>query len=179
MYKKTERVEALRKGGVIMTVKSTRDLVKSEKSRFLSPFEEMERWFEETWKRPFSLFYHPYRSGLELTELDEISPSVDIYEEEGHVVIKADIPGIEKKNLNVDITDNILTISGEKKKEEKVEKKDYHRYERTYGTFNRSFRLREGIDSDKVKARYMDGVLEIRFPKTKEVKAHKKTVSVE
>ena len=162
-----------------MTVKGTKDMVKTEKSTFLSPLEEMERWFDEAWTRPFSLFNRSFWPSLRVTELDEISPSVDIYEEGTDVVVKADIPGMDKKELKVDLTDDVLTISGEKKKEEKIEKKDYHRYERSYGSFCRSFRLPEGINTEKIEAHYNDGVLKVRLPKTEEAKKHTKKISVD
>ena len=162
-----------------MTVKGTKDLVKTGKSTFLSPLEEMERWFDESWTRPFSLFNRSFWPGLRVTELDEISPSVDIYEEGTDVVVKADVPGMDKKELTVDLTDNVLTISGEKKKEEKIEKKDYHRYERSYGSFCRSFRLPEGINTEKIEAHYNDGVLKVRLPKTEEAKKHTKKIPVD
>jgi len=162
-----------------MAVKKSNELVKAEKSMPLSPFEEMERWFEEAWRRPFSLLRRPFWPDINLSELDEISPSVDIYDDGNDIVVKADLPGMKKKDISINLTDDILTISGEKKKEEKIERKDYHRYERTSGSFSRSFRLPEGIDTEKIRARYEDGVLEIRLPKTEEAKKHTRKITVE
>jgi HSP20 family protein len=84
-----------------------------------------------------------------------------------------------KKDIEVTLTDDYITLSGEKKKEEKVEKKDYHRFERSYGSFKRSFRLPAEIQADKVKAKFDNGVLEVRMPKTEEAKKKEKKILIE
>jgi HSP20 family protein len=162
-----------------MTVKGTRELVKKEGSGYASPFSEMEKWFDRAWRRPFSLLETPFWPGLKLSERDAISPSVDIYEEGKELVLKADIPGLKKKDLNVDLTDNVLTITGEKKKEEKIERDDYYRYERSHGSFSRKFELPEDVETGKIKAHFEDGVLEIRVPRTKVTEKKHKKISVE
>lgn len=158
---------------------TSKELVKTEGTRAVSPFETMEKWFEELWRRPFSLFGPSLWPEMRLAEREMISPSVDIYEEGNDIVLKADIPGIKKDDLSISLTDNILTISGEKRKEEKVERDTYYRYERSYGSFSRRFELPEGIDSDKVRAHYGDGVLEVRIAKTEEAKKHSKKITVD
>ncbi|HEC97407.1 MAG TPA: Hsp20/alpha crystallin family protein [Nitrospirae bacterium] len=159
--------------------KESKELVRSEPSRTLAPFEEMERWFEDVFRRPFSLLGSSWLPRLRFPELEEISPVVDIYEEGDDVVVKAELPGIKKDDVDVSLTDNTVTISGEKEKEEKVEKKNYHRLERSYGSFTRTFRLPAEVQSDKAKARFKDGVLEIRIPKTEEARKREKKVKVE
>ena len=159
-------------------MKGTKELVKAERPRFLTPFEEMEKWFEESWMRPFSMFRAPLRTGFRATEFEEFSPNVDMYEEGKDIVVRADLPGVKKGDLTIDVSDNMLTISGEKKHEEKVEKKDYYRYESTYGTFTRSFELPGGMDIEKAKAHLEDGVLEIRIPKSAEAVQKSKTISI-
>ncbi len=112
---------------------------------------------------------------MKVAETYEISPSIDIYEEGNELIIKGDLPGIRKQDIKVDLTENVLTISGEKKKEEKVEREDYYRYERSFGSFCRRFEMPGDIDTDNVKAHFEDGVLEVRIPKTRErEKKHKK-----
>ncbi len=76
-----------------------------------------------------------------MPEPEEVAPSVDIFEEGSNVIVKAELPGMKKEEIRVDLTAATLTLSGEKKKEEKVERKDYHRFERSYGFFRRSFSL--------------------------------------
>jgi HSP20 family protein len=100
----------------------------------------------------------------------EIMPLVDIFDEKGDVVIKAELPGINKEGIDVTLTDETITISGEKKKEEEVKKKDYCRWECSYGSFCRTFSLPSEVQTDKVKTRMKDGVLEVRIPKTEEAK---------
>lgn len=161
-----------------MTVKGKKELVKKESPMYTAPFAEMERWFEELWRRPLSLFGSSLLPGLKVAERYEISPSVDIYETDDEVILKADLPGVKKDELNVNITENMLTITGKKEKEEKVERENYYRYERSHGSFLRKFELPHGIDPDMIKAHYEDGVLEVRFPKTEEVKKQARKIEI-
>jgi HSP20 family protein len=162
-----------------MTAKGTKDLVKKEESGYVSPLSDMENWFDRFWRRPFSLMEAPFWPGLKLSEREVISPSVDIYEEGKDLVLKADIPGLKRKDVNVDITDDILTISGEKKKEEKVERDDYYRYERSHGSFRRTFELPKDVEKGKIKAHFEDGVLEIRLPRSNAKEKKHNKISIE
>jgi len=152
------------------------ELVKKEETRPASYFDEMENYFDKFFRHPFSMMSHPMWPGPAFFKMDDISPSVDIFEEGDNVVVKAEIPGISKDDLNVSISENTLTLSGEKKQEEKVDKKNYHRVERSYGSFCRSFRLPANVNSNKVEASFKDGVLEIKMPKTEESKQKKITI---
>jgi HSP20 family protein len=98
-------------------------------------------------------------------------PSVDIFEDEADVVVRAELPGIDPKGVGLTVTDNILTISGERKFESDEEKENYHRVERLYGTFSRSFTLPRSIDEEKIRADYKDGVLTVRLPKHEKARA--------
>jgi HSP20 family protein len=109
----------------------------------------------------------------------KISPSVDVFEEGDGVVVKAELPGMSREDIDVKVTDNIVTISGEKKKEEKIEKKNFYRMERSYGSFSRSFRLPTEVQAEKASAKFKGGVLEIRIPKSEEAKKKEKKVKVE
>ncbi len=159
--------------------KESKELVRSEASRVLSPFAEMERWIEDFFRRPFSLQGPTWLPMLRFPEIEETAPVVDIYEEGDDVVVKAEMPGIKKEDVEVSLTDDTITISGEKKKEEEVERKNYYRLERSYGSFTRSFRLPVEVQSDKAKAKFKNGVLEIRIPKTEEARKREKKVKVE
>jgi len=109
----------------------------------------------------------------------ELVPAFDIAETEKEYTITGEIPGIEAKDLKVTLADGILSITGEKKKEEEEKGEHFHRIEREYGSFHRGFRFFEKVTSDNVKANYKDGVLKITLPKTEiktqkiEVKEHK------
>jgi len=97
-------------------------------------------------------------------------PPVDIYETAEAIVLKAELPGIGKENLNVEVKDNTLTLRGEKKFEKEVKEENYYRVERSYGMFQRAFALPSTVQSDKVRAKFKDGVLEISLPKAEEAK---------
>jgi HSP20 family protein len=144
----------------------------------LSTLTDMERMMEETFHRPFFSTL-PFRHLLhEFGGFAEITPSVDVFEQGGEVVVKSEIPGLKREDINLKVVDNDLIISGEKKTEEKVERKDYLRLERSHGSFNRTISLPEGCNFEHAKASYKDGILEVRIPKT-EVKGLIKQIKVE
>jgi HSP20 family protein len=161
-----------------MAEKKSKELAKTESMRQLSPLEEMERRFEDFFRRPFSLFAPSWLPRLRMHEM-EMTPTVDIFEEGGDVVVKAELPGMKKEDIDVKLTEDTVTISGEKKKEEKVEKKNYYRLERSHGSFTRSFSLPSEVQTDKSKAQFKNGILEIRVPKTEEAKKKEKKVMIE
>jgi HSP20 family protein len=159
--------------------KESKELVKAEPSRPLSRFEEMDRWFEDFFRRPFPLISPRWWPRLRMPEIEEVIPSIDIFEEGDDVVVKAELPGMKKEDLDIRLTEDTITVSGEKKKEEKVEKKDYYRVERSYGSFTRSFHLPKEVQTEKAAAKFKDGILEIRVPKTEEAKKKEKKVLIE
>lgn len=105
-------------------------------------------------------------------------PRVDISEDENNVYVTAEIPGVDKKDVKVTLQDNILTIEGEKKSEVKDEKKNYYRIERTYGSFCRSFTLPAEVDTDKVKAKFENGMLLIEAAKKEPTPTNKKVIEI-
>lgn len=127
--------------------------------RPLSLFDEMARDLWYSW--PFA---RTYRTGL--------TPRIDMYEYEDELVIRAELPGVHKDNLDVSIDGDMLIIKGEKKEKEEVsENANYYFCERSMGSFTRSISLPFPVDFDKVSSTFENGVLEIRLPKTAEVKA--------
>ncbi len=137
-----------------------------------------EKWYEDLFKRPISLFHQPPGwHALKFSEM-EMSFSADIFEEGNDVVVKADMPGVKKEDVDVSLSDDMITIRGERKKEEKVERKDYYRVERAYGSFTRSFRLPADVQAEKAEAKFDQGVLEIRIPKMEEARAKTKKVLI-
>ncbi len=157
--------------------KNPLSLVKKETSA-ISPFEDIERRFEEFFRHPFPMMGAPWWPRW-MERAEEVSPTVDIYEEGGDVVLKAEIPGMKKEDIHVDITDKTVTISGEKRKEEKIERKDYVHLERSYGSFARTFQLPSEVVTEKARAAFKDGVLEVRVPKTEEAARKTRKVAVE
>lgn len=105
-------------------------------------------------------------------------PKVDVFETADSFKLKADLPGVAKEDIKIDINNGTLSLKGEKKFEEKVEKENYLRVERSYGTFTRSFSLSENVNTENITANYKDGVLEITLPKKEEAKPKEITVEV-
>lgn len=122
-------------------------------------------WWPERWFRTDEMELRP--------------PTVDVFEEKDDIVVKAELPGIEKDKIEVNLTDRTLTIKGEKKKEEDIKEENYYRAERSYGSFLRTLELPNEVRADKVKASFKNGILEVRMPKTEEAKAKEVKVKVE
>lgn len=121
--------------------------------------------FNELWRTEWSWFDR-------LMEEDSVvwSPRVDLIENDNEFVLKADLPGIDKKDLKVQVENNMLTISGERKYENEDKSDRYYRNERFYGRFQRSFSLSDRVKADAIKADYKDGVLTVTLPKAEEAK---------
>jgi len=114
-------------------------------------------------------FFRPGRSDDDLS-LGTWHPVVDMYDEDDRVVIKAELPGVDKKDIVVDVKDRVLTLSGERAYDHEVKEENYYRRERAYGKFQRTFSLPGDVDSDKIKADFADGLLKIEVPKPEKQK---------
>lgn len=136
-----------------------------EQTRIPDFLDDMERMMGEFFHRPWGSAAAPWRGLWSEYGSGGYSPAVDIYEAEGCICVKADLPGFSKKDIEVKLIDNVLEITGEKKAEEKVDRRDYLKYERSYGKFSRTLRLPEGLDCEHVTANFYDGVLEIKIPR--------------
>ena len=156
--------------------KKTGALVPRRASSELSPWGDLDRMFDDFLGRRLRSFW-PERWWP--TPMEITTPVVDLYEEKDDIVVKAELPGMEKDNIEVNLSDNRLTIKGEKKKEEEVKKEGYYRSERSYGSFIRTLELPSEVQTDKVKAAFKNGVLEIRLPKTEEAKKKETKVKVD
>jgi HSP20 family protein len=119
------------------------------------------------WDRLMSDFLN---DGLEDTELTDWAPAVDIVEDKDNFVVTADLPGLTKKDISINIKENMLTVSGERKFEKKDDNKNYCRTERRFGAFKRSFQLTDQVIAEKISATFKDGVLTVSVPKAEEVK---------
>jgi HSP20 family protein len=133
--------------------------------------EEMERMFEELglgrgWFAPMP------RHGGEMGHA-MWSPEVEIFERAGQFIVRADLPGLTKDDIKIDITDDALTIQGERKQEHEEDREGVHRSERSYGSFYRSIPLPEGIKTEEAKANFRDGVLEISMPSPQRESRHR------
>lgn len=124
-------------------------------------------------------FFEPGRFFPEFWSGRTFMPAVDVSESDGEIIVKAEIPGIESKDLDINLTGDVLTIKGEKKEEKREEGKNVHRLERTYGSFSRSFTLPCEVEAEKVEAKYKDGVLSLRLPKAEACMKKSKRIQIQ
>jgi len=108
----------------------------------------------------------------------EIHPRINVEENENEWIISAELPGVAKKDVQINFQDNVLTISGEKKFEKEDKQKNFHRVERSFGKFSRSFNINSPIITDKIEAEFKDGVLAVTLPKAEEAKPKLINISV-
>ena len=127
--------------------------------------------------RLFDDFFIRRSFGRDFEEGDWM-PAVDISESEKEIIIHAEIPGVDAKALDITLSGRNFTIKGERKQEQEEKRESYHRIERRYGSFHRSFELPADVDGDKVEAAYEDGVLTVNLPKSKEQSVKKTEVKV-
>jgi HSP20 family protein len=109
----------------------------------------------------------------------EWSPSLDVSESEDRIVVKAEAPGMDPKKIDISLSNGVLTLKGEKKREREEKNENFHLVERSYGSFSRSVRLPAEVAEDKVKANYKDGILTITLPKTEKAKERAIKIEVE
>lgn len=106
------------------------------------------------------------------------APLVDIYEREGNIELKAELPGVDSKDVDVRVENNVLTLRGERRIDKEVKRESYHRVERAYGSFSRSFTLPSMVDTEKIKAEFKEGVLHLTLPKKEEAKPRQISIKV-
>jgi HSP20 family protein len=158
-----------------VTISKGREVAKTAPARALTPFEEMDRmldrFFEGAlprgWLRPLR-WERPLLG--ELTAAEARMPHVDLVERDEEVVLRAEVPGVEKKDIDVSITGNSVTIKGQTRHEEKEEKGEYYRCEISRGAFSRTVALPAPVDPDRANASFKDGILEITLPKVEKAK---------
>jgi len=98
------------------------------------------------------------------------SPAVDIFETESEIVVKAEVPGMERKDITLNLENNVLTLKGERRFLKEAKEENYHRIERSYGGFSRAFSIPATVDEEKIRADYQDGVLKIVLPKKEQLR---------
>jgi HSP20 family protein len=106
------------------------------------------------------------------------APAVDIFETDAEIVVRAEVPGVARDQVHVEVDDGVLSLRGERKFEREVREENYHRVERVYGAFHRSFTLPDSVDPDKVRAGLKDGILEVRLGKREQAKPRQIQVKV-
>jgi HSP20 family protein len=146
--------------------------------RYIDPFSamraEMDRVFDSFLGHGFGRFPMPSR----VEESDALVPNIDVRETETELVVEAELPGMDEKDISVTLNNGVLTLKGEKKSEHEEKKDDYHLMERSYGSFQRSFQVAGTIDADKVKATFEKGVLKVTMAKRPEAVKSEKRIPI-
>lgn len=133
--------------------------------------ERMNRLFDESFRS---------RSGSESEDWvsGAWTPAVDIFEQDGNIVLKAELPGVDPKDVEVRVENNVLSLRGERNIDHEVKRENFHRMERSYGTFSRLFTLPTIVDTSKIKAEYKDGVLRVALPQREDAKPKQISINV-
>jgi len=106
------------------------------------------------------------------------APPVDIFEHEGNIVLRAELPGVSPEDVDIRVENNVLALRGERKFDSELKREDFHRVERAYGSFNRSFTLPNVVDTAKIQAEYKDGILQVTLPQKEEAKPKQISITV-
>jgi len=141
------------------------------------PFRDLERMRKEM-DRLWDSFFEG-RPSRKAEEVGEWLPTLDVLETKNDLVVRAEIPGIDPKDIDISLANDILTIKGEKKQEIEEKEENYHLIERSYGSFTRMVRLPREVQSDKISASYKNGILKITLPKSEEAKKKEIKIKVE
>ncbi|MBX4924411.1 Hsp20/alpha crystallin family protein [Rhizobium binae] len=164
-----------------LPVQKTAAPVQTEsRMRLHNLLQEVDALFDEfrpfDWRLPSNIF------GFQIPRTSQaewqVAPAIDLVEKDGAYEISAELPGLDEKNVEIRLSNHTLTIRGEKSEEKEDKQKDYYLSERRYGSFQRSFQLPEGVDADKIDARFAKGVLTVTLPKTFEAKKAEKKITV-
>jgi HSP20 family protein len=147
------------------------------------PFSDLSRW-ERDMERMFDDFFErrltPFRSRWWPMQGGAFSdPALDLYEDKNELVAKVELPGLQKDDVELNVTEHALTIRGEKKKEDEIKEDNYYRSERSYGSFSRTIDLPKDLEIDKAKASFKNGLLEIRIPKSEAAKTKQRSVRID
>jgi HSP20 family protein len=137
-------------------------------------FEKMRREMDRLWDHFFE-----GRPARRSREEGEWLPSLDVSETKGDLVVKAELPGIDPKDIDISLNEGVLTIKGEKRQEKEEKEEGYHLVERSFGSFTRSIRLPREVQNEKINASYRNGVLKITLPKSEEAKKREIKIKVE
>ena len=142
--------------------------------RPLRELDKMRREMDRLWESVFE-----GRSHRKAEDSAQWLPSLDVAETKNDIVVKVEIPGIDPKEIDISLANDVLTIKGEKKQEREKKEENYHVVERSYGSFTRSLRLPGEVQSDKITASYKNGILKATFPKSEEAKKKEIKIKVE
>jgi len=148
----------------------------------LDLFDDMERQFSRIWNSmwpwPTQAFGRPAGRSTSQTRNAGWMPTMDIYEQDGNLVVKADLPGVKKEDIDIELDQNALIIKGQRQDENEVREENYYRVERSTGTFYRRLPLPNNVSPDQIKANFHDGVLEVRLPKPEQEQQRGKKIPI-
>ncbi len=151
-----------------------RDIQRKIPGHGLTPLEDMDRlfdsFFRRSWLRPWQSDWHSLPEST--LPFNGQPPKVDVIDREAEVIVRAGIPGVEKKDLDITVGEDSVTIKGATRREEKEEKGDYDRHELSAGSFSRTVALPAAVDGTRAKASFKDGVLELTLPKIEKTRRH-------
>jgi HSP20 family protein len=139
----------------------------------LTPILKRHGWLRPSNRDFLSSFFDDISLPRLFTEEKDFTPAFDVSETENELILRAEIPGMDKKDIDIQLTDGVLTIKGEKRHEKEDKEENYHFIERSYGTFSRSMRVPFDVEIEKVDATYKDGVLKVTLPKSETAKLRK------
>ena len=145
--------------------------------RELAPFREFDRMRKEMDRLWDSFFEGGHRKRGE--EAGEWFPALDVSETKNDIVVKTEVPGLDPKDIDISLSEGVLTIKGEKKQEKEEKEENYHLIERSFGSFSRSIRLPRDVQGDKISASYKNGLLKVTLPKSEEAKKKEIKIKVE
>ncbi len=134
--------------------------------------------FDGGWRTPFSRSFFDLEPFRLPAAAWPTAPAADVTETDKAYEITAELPGMDEKNIEVKLANDVLTIKGEKREEKEEKKKDYYLHERSFGSFQRAFRVPESVDTDKIDASFKNGVLTVTLPKTAEAQKAEKKIAV-
>ena len=144
--------------------------VRREQDPFLRMQDEMNRMFDSFFERPFGL--------SRLNDWEGFDPSVDVYETDKEIKVDVELPGMDEKEIDITVGNDVLTISGKRESEETQKGKSFYRHERSFGSFRRSIELPEEVDEDRIDATYSKGILKIVLPKSEQSVTMRKKIQI-
>jgi HSP20 family protein len=148
----------------------------------LDLFDDMERQFSQIWNSmwpwPTRSFNRPTGRSTSQMQNAAWAPTMDIYEQDGNLVVKADLPGVKKEDIDIEVDQDALIIKGQRQSENQVRDENYYRVERSTGTFYRRLPLPNNVSPDQIKANFNDGVLEVRLPKPEQEQSQRKKIPI-
>ncbi|NNC67903.1 MAG: Hsp20/alpha crystallin family protein [Gammaproteobacteria bacterium] len=172
--RKSKAKKSIAKTGEVVTPLATlREEVDNIFDRFAEDWPSLPKLFGKGWTYPIA----DLERHMKLPNLD-ITPRVDVSESDDSYDIAVELPGMTEKDIELTLSDDSLTLKGEKKIEREEKKKNYHVSERSYGSFQRTFRVPNGVDHNQVEASYSKGVLNVSLPKTEIAKSNKRSIEV-